>query len=164
MPRQAAENGYVSPFFVRADVPGLISSDLALVSSFTWTRGGGQGLWTKDGLPRAMECSITITDLYPYLSMTRRLSYMSANPSYSVFLDSMSGMLSLNDSSNNDGLNTYFTKMINRINGLSESNTLWNKFNSSKSAETKRISEEVRESLSKNIDPHAIPWLHNSSI
>ena len=29
MPRQADDNGYVSPFFVRADLPGVISSDLA---------------------------------------------------------------------------------------------------------------------------------------
>ena len=164
MPRQAAENGYVSPFFVRADVPGVISSDLALVSSFTWTRGGSAGLWTKDGLPRMIDCSITITDLYPYLSMTKRLSYLSANPSYSVFLDSMCGMLTLGDGSTDDDLNAYFIKIINRVNGLSSDNSLWNKFNSSKSAMMKKISSEVRESMTRGIDPHAIPWLYNPKI
>jgi hypothetical protein len=35
MPRQAAENGLVSPFFVRADIPGWITSDLALITDIT---------------------------------------------------------------------------------------------------------------------------------
>ena len=35
LPRQAAQNGYVSPFFVRADIPGLFTSDLALISDVT---------------------------------------------------------------------------------------------------------------------------------
>ena len=164
MPRQAAENGYVSPFFIRADVPGLITSDLALLSSLTWTKGGANSLWTKDGLPRAIDCSITVTDLYPYLSMTKRASFLSANPSYAVFLDNMTGMCALNDDSNSDGLNTYFKEVINRINGLENNGIkMWNKYNSAKSAETKRISQSVRDSVSGKVDPHAIPWLHNSS-
>jgi hypothetical protein len=35
MPRQAADNGLVSPFFVRADIPGWITSDLALMTDIT---------------------------------------------------------------------------------------------------------------------------------
>jgi len=35
LPRQASENGYLSPFFVRADVPGIISSDLGIITDLT---------------------------------------------------------------------------------------------------------------------------------
>ena len=165
MPRQAAENGYVSPFLVRCDIPGVTTSDLALISDITWTKGGNSNLWTKDGLPREITCSITVQDLYQYLAMSKRISFLSANPSYAVFLDSLSGMLALNDTTEDDRLNSYFKEMINRVNGEEMKGAqLWNKFNSNKSKSIKAMAESVRSSVSATVDPHAIPWLHNSSI
>lgn len=165
MPRQAAENGLVSPFLVRCDIPGVVTSDLAMISDITWTKGGANSLWTKDGLPRAIDVQITVSDLYPFLAMSKRISFLSANPSYAVFLDNMSGMLSLNDTNEEDGLNSYFKELINRVNGEGEKNNgMWNKFNSSKSKAVKEMSDRVRSSVSASVDPHAIPWLHNSSI
>lgn len=164
LPRQAAENGYVSPFFVRADIPGLVTSDLALISSFTFTKGGSSNLWTKDGLPRSIECSITISDLYPYLSMTKRLSFLSANPSYTVFLDNMAGMCALHDDSE-DVVNDYFKALIDRANGTSDSRgSLWNKFNSAKRSEILRSMNSSRASATSSLSKYNIPWLHNSSI
>lgn len=158
LPRQAAENGYVSPFFVRADVPGLVTSDLAMITSFTWTKGGSNSLWTKDGLPRTIECSITLTDLYPYLSMTKRLSFLSANPSYTVFLDNMTGMCALHDNTSDDILNEYFKNLIDRVNGTSSARSgLWNKFNSSKISEALRTMNSKRGSVSGTIMNHSIP-------
>ena len=166
LPRQAAENGYVSPFFVRADVPGLFTSDLALVSSFSWTKGGSNALWTKDGLPRAIDCSITITDLYEYLSMTKRISSLSANPSYAVFLDSLTGMMALNDGTSSENeLNDYFKEMIDRVNGKNTKQSLWNQFNTSKQSVTKKMSDSTRtNSVGNTIREYSIPWLHNSSL
>ena len=165
LPRQAAENGYVSPFFVRADVPGLFTSDLALITDITWTKGGGNNLWTKDGLPRAMSVSITLSDLYPYLSISRRLSFLSANPSYTVFLDNMAGLMRKGSSDSEDELNEYFKALIDRVNGVENNgNELWNKFNSYKSSENKRISREVRERMSGNLNKYSVPWLHDSSL
>ena len=57
LPRQADDNGYVSPFFVRADMPGVITCDLGFISNMSYTKGGGSGLFTKDGLPRAISGS-----------------------------------------------------------------------------------------------------------
>lgn len=163
MPRQAAENGFVSPFFIRGDVPGLFTCDLGMVSSMTWTKGGANNLWTKDGLPRAIDVSISVTDLYPYLSMTSGIGSLSGNPSYAVFLDSLSGMLSRADD-NDQKMTQYFSKLIDRVNGLSDNNTVWNKFSSTKSKATSEISKSIMNSLNGNIDPNAIPWIHNSSI
>lgn len=124
LPRQADQNGFVSPFFVRADIPGLITTDLALISDVTITKGGqSNNLWTKDGLPRSIHCSVTLTDLYPYLAMTKRLSFLSANPSYTVFLDNMAGLATMyngQDNADNDKLDELYKDMLNRVTGVND--------------------------------------------
>ena len=164
LPRQAAENGFVSPFLIRADMPGVFTTDLGMISSISWQRGGDQSLWTKDGLPRAISGSFTITDLYEYLAMTKRLSFLSANPSYTVFLDSLTGMCAVTDDGSSDSLNDYFKFMIDRANGKNTSNALWNRFGSNKLSESARISNLTRSSISGNLNSYSIPWIHNSSL
>ncbi len=164
LPRQAAENGLVSPFFIRADIPGMATSDLAIVSDISWTKGGSANLWTKDGLPRAIDVQLTIQDLYPYLAMTKRFSFLSANPSFTVFLDNMAGMCSVYNQSNEDPLKQYWHRMINRVSGSQDfGNTLWNKFNSKKQTANIYAAEKVRENMTANLDYRQIPWFHNNS-
>lgn len=119
MPRQAADNGYVSPFFIRSDIPGLFTSDFGIISDFSWTRGGSNDLWTKDGLPRAISGSFSIADLYPYLAMTKRISFLSANPNYTSFLDSLSGLhaVKISDQNAENALNEYWKTMLSRVTG-----------------------------------------------
>ena len=165
LPRQAAENGMVSPFFVRADIPGVTTSDLAFISDISWTKGGSNNLWTKDGLPRSIDVQITINDLYPYLAMTKRLSFLSANPSYTVFLDNMSGLCSVYDTSaNTDPLNNYWHTLINRVSGKqSFGDKLWNKFNTDKmTANIYSAINSERRSVTQNTDYSQIPWLHKA--
>lgn len=164
LPRQAAENGMVSPFFIRADIPGVTTSDLAIVSDISWTKGGSANLWTKDGLPRAIDVQLTIQDLYPYLAMTKRFSFLSANPSFTVFLDNMSGMCSVYSKSDEDPLKQYWHRMINRVSGSQDfGNTLWNKFNSKKQTSNIYAAEKTRENITANMDYRQIPWFHNNS-
>lgn len=164
LPRQAASNGYVSPFFVRVDIPGMLTSDLAVISDITWTKGGSNNLWTKDGLPRAIDCTVTISDLYPYLAMTKRMSFLSANPSYTVMLDNMAGMCTISDGSSDDELNEYFKKLVNRVSGNEETteSALWNKFGTAKRNMNSSAMQTARTSVSVNVD--TIPWYHNSSL
>jgi len=162
MPRQAAENGLVSPFFVRADVPGLITSDLAMITDITFTKGGDQNLWTKDKLPRSVSGSFTITDLYPYLSMVKRLSFLSANPSYTVFLDNMAGLRAIYNDSDRDPLNTYWKQMINRVSGAQNAsieNRLWNTYSTERKQVNKEYTSKTRKSISQDINKKAITWL-----
>ena len=160
MPRQADDNGFVSPFFIRADMPGLFSCDLGIITNITYTRGGAQGLFTKDGLPRAISGSFTIEDLFPYLAMTRRLSFLSANPSYTSFLDSMTGFSAVyEDDSDSSSLNEYFKQMLNRTNGKSSHNkVLWNRFDSSGRASNKLYATKLA-SNKLNVSPKSISWL-----
>ena len=108
MPRMASDNGYVSPFFIRASVPGLFNSDLAMISDMTWNRGGGENHFTKDGLPLKISGTVTITDLYPYLSSINHVSCLSFNPSYSIWMDSFAGQSAIYEETETDPLNTYF--------------------------------------------------------
>lgn len=131
MPRQASHNGLISPFFVRACVPGMFNSDLALVSDITWNRGGSAGMWTKDGLPRQINGSITITDLYPYLASVNSMALLSFNPQYTTWLDTFSGQRAIYSENDNDPMGNYFKQMINNLSGLDNgvlNSGLWNRY------------------------------------
>jgi hypothetical protein len=161
LPRQAAENGFVSPFFVRADIPGVVTSDLALITDLTWTKGGSDGtMWTKDRLPRAISGSFNVTDLYPYLSMVKRLSFMSANPSFTVFLDNLAGFGSLYNNDDRDPINIYWREMLNRVAGTKTNITsdIWNTASESSRRANSIYNATYRESLSRSIKSKAVPW------
>lgn len=160
-PRQAADNGYVSPFFVRADIPGLFTSDLAIISDFSWSRGGNAELWTKDGLPRAISGSFTVQDLYPYLAMTKRLSFLSANPNYTTFLDNLAGLHAINTGESNDALNDYWKTMLNRVSGATESSGLYNKYSSTKSYQHNTFANTTATNRlgGNTMNNNSSPWL-----
>lgn len=163
MPRQADANGFVSPFFVRADVPGLFTSDFAMISDITLTRGGDPNLWTKDGLPRAIDVNFTITDLYPYLAMTKRLSFLSANPSYTTWIDSLAGLHAINTNETDNALNDYWKATLNRVSGgESISNGLYNRYNTNEQASHNEYATTYRTSRIGNkskTNKSVSPWL-----
>lgn len=131
MPRQASHNGLISPFFVRACVPGMFNSDLALVSDITWSRGGSANMWTKDGLPRQINGSITIQDLYPYLAAVNSTALLSYNPSYTTWLDTFSGQRAIYSENETDPMGNYFKQMINNLSGVDNgvlNSGLWNRY------------------------------------
>ncbi len=160
MPRQAAENGLVTPFLVRADMPGIITSDLAMITSVDWVKGGSQGLFTKDKLPRAISGTFTVQDLFPYLSAVKRLSFLSANPSFTVFLDNMAGLRALYNESKDDPYADYWRKLINRVSGSEPDAGLWNVFGPTRQAENSKFATTYqRPSLTRTISKKAAPWL-----
>lgn len=159
MPRQAAENGLVSPFLVRGDVSGLTTIDLGMITGFTFTRGGSNEMWTKDGLPLAISGNFSIVDLYPFLSMSKRLSYLSANPNYSVFLNNMAG-LHATYSIDDTALSDYFKQMLNRVSGQSNATEkkLWNGYGSASRAAHTAASEAARQTRI-NLAGSKVPWM-----
>lgn len=159
LPRQADDNGFVSPFFVRADIPGYMTCDLGMITNFSFTRGGAVGLFSKDGLPRCISGTFSIESLFPYLSMSRRISFLSANPSYTSFLDSFSGFASIYDESDETSLNEYFKNMLNRVNGESNSSgiRLWNRFDLYGKSANKTYADQL--SVRLNTKPTNISWL-----
>jgi len=69
LPRQVDVNGYISPFLVRAFYKGLFNVDMGIITNMS-VQKGGDGLWTKDGLPTSVEVSFTIKDLYNYMALS----------------------------------------------------------------------------------------------
>lgn len=160
LPKQAAENGYVNPFFLRMDIPGVISSDFSIISSIQWVRGGRHNIWTTDRHPRAITVSVTFEDLYNYMAMTRRVSYLSANPNYSMFLDSFSGIRSLYNEGrtiNND----YWTLLVNRLNSNNPfASNLWNANSVDKSINTYLTNSTVdKNSFFTNYYKRDLSWM-----
>ena len=75
LPRQSkasgAQEGYISPFLVRAYCQSLFNIDMGIITDLSITKGA-EGEWTIDGLPTVAEINFTIKDLYDGLSMTQR--------------------------------------------------------------------------------------------
>lgn len=62
-------NGYTNPFLVRAIYKGHFNIDMGIITDMSVTKGA-ECQWTPDGLPTAVDISITIKDLYNMLSIT----------------------------------------------------------------------------------------------
>lgn len=133
MPRQAGLNGYISPMIIRADIPGLFTLDMAYISDLSITKGGSENLWTIDNYPRQIDVSLTLTDLYPAMMMTKRLSYLHTNPAFMSFLDGYAGLNTRNellDPDSEASLVDYFQQLNNRVSGKlgnMDSNLITNK-------------------------------------
>jgi hypothetical protein len=58
----------------------------------SWTKGGKDGLYNRDGLPLAMTVDITVKDLYPIVIMANKFSLLRMNTGFHSFLDNMAGL------------------------------------------------------------------------
>ena len=71
MPRQTSANSFGSPFLVKFFAKGHMSCDLGIVSNISIEKGGSGDAWTVNGLPLEAKVSITITELYSNLMITK---------------------------------------------------------------------------------------------
>lgn len=78
LPRGEFQNGYTSPFILKAFYKGMFNIDMGIITDMSVTKGK-EGGWTKDGLPTVVDVQLTIQDLYSTLSMTPAGSLMKAN-------------------------------------------------------------------------------------
>lgn len=133
LPRQSGTNQFVSPLFVRADIPGYFTIDFGLITDLTWNLGGNSNIWTKDGLPRSISGSFSIANLFPFLAGTKYISALSSNPQYTSFLDRFAGLHAVYQTDSTTNLNDFFKQMLNRVSGINSSNILtnglWNRYN-----------------------------------
>ena len=91
--------------------------------------------------------------------MSRRISFLSANPSYTSFIDSMIGLNAVYSENNTSALGDYWKNMLNRVNG-SYSGGLWNRYNS----EGRALHKEFISSVPKNkftTRPKSINWFNS---
>lgn len=70
MPRQHSPNAYRSPFLVRCNIPGIVNTDMGVVTSLTRTIGETSAR-SVEGYPLEMKLSINITELISEISISR---------------------------------------------------------------------------------------------
>ena len=92
LPRQDQAFSYVEPFLVRVDAPGFFSVDCGVITSMSINKGGTDNLWTIDGLPRLMEVTIDIQDLYPMIKQLSKISMKKYNRGLCNYLENMAGV------------------------------------------------------------------------
>ena len=95
--------------------------------------------------------------------MSKRLSFMSANPNYTVFLNSLAGLHSVYDAEDT-ALNEYFREMLNRISGQNNVpvSGLRNKFNTSKRSINTAFANTAS-SNKINISGRRVPWFRTAN-
>ena len=74
-------DGYSQPFPVKAFCQSMFNIECGFITSLS-IRRGGEGLWTRSGLPTALDIDITITDVYDsrYISKGHKEAEFSLNP------------------------------------------------------------------------------------
>ena len=92
LPRQDQAFSYVEPFLVRVNSPGWFNVDCGVITSMTINKGGSDNLWTADGLPRLMEVTVDIQDLYPMMKQLSKGSMTKYNKGLCSYLENLSGI------------------------------------------------------------------------
>lgn len=69
IPLQNGVNGIMSPFIVRAHYKGFFTTDMAIITDMSISKGD-KCKWTMDGLPTEVDVTINIKDLYQTLSLS----------------------------------------------------------------------------------------------
>jgi hypothetical protein len=62
-------DGYGSPFIIKAESKGLVSSELCMIDSIQWRKNGDGEQLSHDLVPMAMEVTVSFKDLYQVLSL-----------------------------------------------------------------------------------------------
>lgn len=70
MPRQQDNSVYVSPPLVRMFSKGWFSCDMGLIEQLSFKRGNDRNDWTVERLPRTVEITLTVKDLFGSIMMS----------------------------------------------------------------------------------------------
>jgi hypothetical protein len=92
LPMMRNPGTYSEPFCFQLDCPGHFNCDLGICTGFNFIKGGADHLWTKDGLPRQIDVTMQVKDLYPTLSASHNNRSLYCNPGLGSFLDNLAGI------------------------------------------------------------------------
>jgi hypothetical protein len=91
-PVEANPGVYTEPFIFQVDCPGYFACDLGICTDFSFVKGGADNLWTVDGLPRQIDVTMSVRDLYPVLVASKNNQSMYFNVGMGTFLDNLAGI------------------------------------------------------------------------
>ena len=92
LPMSRSPGSFSAPFMFQVDSPGFFACDLGICTSLTFTKGGSEGLWSADGLPRMIDVTMAVDDLYPALTASHNVGSLKVNIGLMTFLDNLSGI------------------------------------------------------------------------
>ena len=113
MPVMTNPGVYSEPFIFQLDCPGYFACDLGICTDFSFVKGGSENLWTVDGLPRQIDVTMAIRDLYPVLSASKNSESLYFNIGLSTFLDNLAGVSIFRS---DDGKGDLVTRTRQRLN------------------------------------------------
>ena len=94
--------------------------------------------------------------------MTKRFSFLSANPNYTVFLTNLAGLHAVYGNDSDTNLNDYWKEMLNRVPGDQTENGLWNKYNATQTKTNAQLLSGISVNFRKSKGSE-IPWMRSSS-
>lgn len=92
MPVLRNPSTYSEPFVFQLDCPGYFACDLGICTDFSFVKGGSENLWTVDGLPRQIDVTMTVKDLYPVMAASHNNRSMFFNVGMGTFLDNLAAV------------------------------------------------------------------------
>jgi len=92
LPRQNTYTTFRSPFVFQLDCPGFFACDLGLATSISFVKGGSENVWSLEGLPRQIDVTMNVIDLYPTLMASNNTSALYSNTGLLTFLDNLAGI------------------------------------------------------------------------
>lgn len=119
LPRHDTLMGYNAPFLVKADCPGNFTCDMGVIDQLSYKKGGAEDMWTRDGLPNAIDVSVSVKDLYNVMMMDKSFSMLSSNISMATYLDNMSG-IGITDWTISENIQAWFASKVNYITGIDD--------------------------------------------
>ena len=91
LPLQDSYFSYKQPFLVRISAPGRFECEAGVIRSMTIIRGEEQ-TWTAESFPREITVRLTISDLYPSLTLASNSNSMKYNIGLTSYIECMAGM------------------------------------------------------------------------
>lgn len=113
-PRQVGANSYTSPFLVHCELPGVFVTDMGVITSLSWKKGGNENAFSANGMPLSMSVSATVKDLYPIFMLSKSHDkFKKFNIGTAQYLRNMCGVELYNFRDNIDF--DFVTKTIDKI-------------------------------------------------
>jgi hypothetical protein len=111
---------YSQPFVFQLDCPGHFSCDLGICTSFSFTRGGSDRLWTASGLPREIDVTMQVKDLYPVLASSHNNKSLYCNIGMGTFLDNLASINLAASGQNIDFMSQLRAKALSALYGIDQ--------------------------------------------
>jgi hypothetical protein len=92
LPRQTGLSSFKNPFLVRIESPGWFNIECGVIDNISITRAPDPDDWSKDGLCKKIEVTMSVRDIYPSLMLSYSTVALNSNIGMAEYLDSLAGI------------------------------------------------------------------------